>query len=64
MSAGKSYVIESLDTGLRLMSLFLAHDTLSVTDAARELSLCFYLARSVFESGEFDRSSAEPGAVT
>ncbi|MEU9361333.1 IclR family transcriptional regulator [Streptomyces sp. NPDC048301] len=52
MSAGKSYVIESLDTGLRLMSLFLAHDTLSVTDAARELKVARSTAHRVLSTLE------------
>ncbi|WP_326769133.1 IclR family transcriptional regulator [Streptomyces sp. NBC_01591] len=36
---GRGYTIESLDTGLRLMQLFLTHDTLTVSGAAELLSV-------------------------
>ncbi|MEU9319305.1 IclR family transcriptional regulator [Streptomyces sp. NPDC048295] len=36
---GRGYTIESLDTGLRLMRLFLTHDTLTVSEAAGLLSV-------------------------
>lgn len=39
MGPNRSYTIESLDTGLRLMQLFLAHDTLTVSEAAELLSV-------------------------
>ncbi|MFE3514108.1 IclR family transcriptional regulator [Streptomyces sp. NPDC059166] len=52
MSVGRSYVIESLDTGLRLMRLFLTHDTLSVTDAARELDVARSTAHRVLSTLE------------
>ncbi|MGW1813641.1 IclR family transcriptional regulator [Streptomyces sp. NPDC002125] len=48
----KSYIIESLDTGLRLMRLFLTHDTLSVTDAARELDVARSTAHRVLSTLE------------
>ncbi|WNI21198.1 IclR family transcriptional regulator [Streptomyces sp. ITFR-16] len=35
----RGYTIESLDTGLRLMQLFLTHDSLTVTEAAERLSV-------------------------
>ncbi|MFD7623933.1 IclR family transcriptional regulator [Streptomyces sp. NPDC059802] len=35
----RGYTIESLDTGLRLMQLFLTHDTLTVSEAAGLLSV-------------------------
>lgn len=35
----RNYTIESLDTGLRLMRLFLTHDTLTVSEAAGLLSV-------------------------
>ncbi|MFF7362105.1 IclR family transcriptional regulator C-terminal domain-containing protein [Streptomyces sp. NPDC008125] len=34
MTSAPGYTIESLDTGLRLMRLFLTHDTLTVSEAA------------------------------
>lgn len=34
MASAPDYTIESLDTGLRLMRLFLTHDTLTVSEAA------------------------------
>ncbi|MFI2780417.1 IclR family transcriptional regulator [Streptomyces sp. ALB3] len=52
MADPKSYIIESLDTGLRLMSLFLTHDTLSVTDAARELEVARSTAHRVLSTLE------------
>ncbi|WP_306191452.1 MULTISPECIES: IclR family transcriptional regulator [unclassified Streptomyces] len=52
MADSKSYVIESLDTGLRLMRLFLTHDTLSVTDAARELGVARSTAHRVLSTLE------------
>ncbi|MFI8435456.1 IclR family transcriptional regulator [Streptomyces sp. NPDC079020] len=39
MTAARGYTIESLDTGLRLMQLFLTHDTLTVTEAAGLLGI-------------------------
>ncbi|MFE7616381.1 IclR family transcriptional regulator [Streptomyces sp. NPDC057496] len=39
MGPTRSYTIESLDTGLRLMRLFLTHDTLTVSRAAELLSV-------------------------
>ncbi|MET7309833.1 hypothetical protein ACWD7C_18805 [Streptomyces sp. NPDC005134] len=39
MGSTRGYTIESLDTGLRLMQLFLAHDTLTVSEAAAMLSI-------------------------
>ncbi|MEV6077343.1 IclR family transcriptional regulator [Streptomyces sp. NPDC052069] len=39
MTAARDYTIESLDTGLRLMRLFLTHDTLTVTGAAERLGV-------------------------
>jgi IclR family transcriptional regulator, acetate operon repressor len=48
----RSYIIESLDTGLRLMRLFLTHDTLSVTDAARELEVARSTAHRVLSTLE------------
>ncbi|MEU5660497.1 IclR family transcriptional regulator [Streptomyces sp. NPDC047737] len=48
----KSYIIESLDTGLRLMRLFLTHDTLSVTAAARELEVARSTAHRVLSTLE------------
>lgn len=36
---GADYTIESLDTGLRLLQLFLSHDTLTVTAAAERLGV-------------------------
>lgn len=39
VTATRGHVIESLDTGLRLMRLFLDHDTLSVSRAAELLSV-------------------------
>ncbi|MEK8145757.1 helix-turn-helix domain-containing protein [Streptomyces sp. M10(2022)] len=35
----RDYTIESLDTGLRLLRLFLAHDTLTVSEAAERLDI-------------------------
>ncbi|MFJ8888360.1 IclR family transcriptional regulator [Streptomyces sp. NPDC102402] len=52
MADPKSYIIESLDTGLRLMRLFLTHDTLSVTDAARELDVARSTAHRVLSTLE------------
>ncbi|WAP54847.1 IclR family transcriptional regulator [Streptomyces sp. S465] len=52
MADAKSYIIESLDTGLRLMRLFLTHDTLSVTDAARELGVARSTAHRVLSTLE------------
>ncbi|WP_329045887.1 IclR family transcriptional regulator [Streptomyces sp. NBC_01422] len=52
MADPKSYIIESLDTGLRLMRLFLTHDTLSVTDAARELEVARSTAHRVLSTLE------------
>ncbi|MFB6817067.1 IclR family transcriptional regulator [Streptomyces sp. NPDC056347] len=37
--ANRGYTIESLDTGLRLMRLFLAHDALTVSEAAALLAV-------------------------
>ncbi|MER5554732.1 IclR family transcriptional regulator [Streptomyces sp. NPDC002793] len=48
----RSYIIESLDTGLRLMRLFLTHDTLSVTEAARELDVARSTAHRVLSTLE------------
>ncbi|MET7845946.1 IclR family transcriptional regulator [Streptomyces sp. NPDC005356] len=48
----KSYVIESLDTGLRLMLLFLDHDALSVTAAAHELGVARSTAHRVLSTLE------------
>lgn len=39
MGPARDYTIESLDTGLRLMRLFLTHDSLTVSDAAELLSI-------------------------
>ncbi|WP_406090061.1 IclR family transcriptional regulator [Streptomyces sp. NBC_01013] len=39
MGPARDYTIESLDTGLRLMRLFLTHDSLTVTEAAELLSI-------------------------
>ncbi|MFE4331766.1 IclR family transcriptional regulator [Streptomyces sp. NPDC056831] len=39
MGPTRGYTIESLDTGLRLMQLFLTHDTLTVSEAAELLSI-------------------------
>lgn len=39
MRATRGYTVESLDTGLRLMQLFLSHDSLTVSEAAEELSV-------------------------
>ncbi|MFE6666210.1 IclR family transcriptional regulator [Streptomyces sp. NPDC057697] len=39
MAPDRSRTIESLDTGLRLMQLFLTHDTLTVSEAAGLLSV-------------------------
>ncbi|MFF1646555.1 IclR family transcriptional regulator [Streptomyces sp. NPDC058240] len=39
MGPDRGYTIESLDTGLRLMQLFLTHDTLTVSEAAGLLSV-------------------------
>ncbi|MFJ1713377.1 IclR family transcriptional regulator [Streptomyces sp. NPDC088260] len=39
MGPNRDYTIESLDTGLRLMRLFLTHDTLTVSEAAGLLSV-------------------------
>ncbi|MFJ2589028.1 IclR family transcriptional regulator [Streptomyces sp. NPDC087538] len=39
MGSNRGYTIESLDTGLRLMQLFLIHDTLTVSEAAELLSV-------------------------
>ncbi|MEU0300788.1 IclR family transcriptional regulator [Streptomyces sp. NPDC006175] len=52
MADPRSYIIESLDTGLRLMRLFLTHDTLSVTDAARELEVARSTAHRVLSTLE------------
>ncbi|MEU8706666.1 IclR family transcriptional regulator [Streptomyces sp. NPDC048565] len=52
MADPRSYIIESLDTGLRLMRLFLTHDTLSVTDAARELDVARSTAHRVLSTLE------------
>ncbi|MER5181251.1 IclR family transcriptional regulator [Streptomyces sp. NPDC002896] len=52
MAEPKSYIIESLDTGLRLMRLFLDHDTLSVTDAARRLGVARSTAHRVLSTLE------------
>ncbi|MFH9613434.1 IclR family transcriptional regulator [Streptomyces pratensis] len=52
MADPKSYIIESLDTGLRLMRLFLTHDTLSVTGAARELEVARSTAHRVLSTLE------------
>lgn len=52
MADPKSYIIESLDTGLRLMRLFLTHDTLSVTEAARELDVARSTAHRVLSTLE------------
>ncbi|MEV5130902.1 IclR family transcriptional regulator [[Kitasatospora] papulosa] len=52
MADPKNYIIESLDTGLRLMRLFLTHDTLSVTDAARELDVARSTAHRVLSTLE------------
>ncbi|MEU0145285.1 IclR family transcriptional regulator [Streptomyces sp. NPDC006288] len=52
MADAKSYIIESLDTGLRLMRLFLSHDTLSVTDAAGELGVARSTAHRVLSTLE------------
>ncbi|MFJ8752412.1 IclR family transcriptional regulator [Streptomyces sp. NPDC102441] len=52
MADPKSYIIESLDTGLRLMRLFLTHDTLSVSDAARELDVARSTAHRVLSTLE------------
>ncbi|MFE9726727.1 IclR family transcriptional regulator [Streptomyces sp. NPDC005794] len=52
MADPKSYIIESLDTGLRLMRLFLTHDTLSVTGAARELGVARSTAHRVLSTLE------------
>lgn len=48
----KSYIIESLDTGLRLLRLFLTHDRLSVTAAARELGVARSTAHRVLSTLE------------
>lgn len=39
MGPTRGYTIESLDTGLRLMRLFLTHDSLTVSEAAARLSV-------------------------
>ncbi|MFE9852096.1 IclR family transcriptional regulator [Streptomyces sp. NPDC005576] len=39
MASAPDYTIESLDTGLRLMRLFLTHDTLTVSEAAELLEV-------------------------
>ncbi|MEU1469167.1 IclR family transcriptional regulator [Streptomyces sp. NPDC005761] len=39
MGPARDYTIESLDTGLRLMRLFLTHDALTVSEAAELLSI-------------------------
>ncbi|MEU0134059.1 IclR family transcriptional regulator [Streptomyces sp. NPDC006296] len=52
MADPRNYIIESLDTGLRLMRLFLNHDTLSVTDAARELGVARSTAHRVLSTLE------------
>ncbi|MFF1924439.1 IclR family transcriptional regulator [Streptomyces sp. NPDC058221] len=39
MEPTRDYTIESLDTGLRLMQLFLTHDSLTVSEAAGRLSV-------------------------
>ncbi|MFD0022583.1 IclR family transcriptional regulator [Streptomyces sp. NPDC058382] len=39
MEPTRGYTIESLDTGLRLMRLFLTHDSLTVSEAAERLSV-------------------------
>ncbi|MFD6531500.1 IclR family transcriptional regulator [Streptomyces sp. NPDC060184] len=39
MASAPGYTIESLDTGLRLMRLFLTHDTLTVSEAAELLDV-------------------------
>ncbi|MEV7399845.1 IclR family transcriptional regulator [Streptomyces sp. NPDC091267] len=39
MGPSRDHTIESLDTGLRLMQLFLTHDSLTVTEAAGLLSI-------------------------
>ncbi|MFG3136865.1 IclR family transcriptional regulator [Streptomyces sp. NPDC048211] len=39
MGSARGYTIESLDTGLRLMRLFLTHDSLTVSGAAELLSI-------------------------
>ncbi|MFC5171157.1 IclR family transcriptional regulator [Streptomyces mutomycini] len=52
MADPRSYIIESLDTGLRLMRLFLTHDTLTVTDAARELDVARSTAHRVLSTLE------------
>ncbi|MEU1214598.1 IclR family transcriptional regulator [Streptomyces sp. NPDC005791] len=52
MADPRSYIIESLDTGLRLMRLFLTHDTLSVTEAARELEVARSTAHRVLSTLE------------
>ncbi|WP_425840906.1 IclR family transcriptional regulator [Streptomyces fractus] len=46
------YVIESLDTGLRLLLLFMEHDSLSVTDAARSLGVARSTAHRVLSTLE------------
>ncbi|WP_329042057.1 IclR family transcriptional regulator [Streptomyces sp. NBC_00178] len=52
MTDPKRYIIESLDTGLRLMRLFLVHDSLSVTGAARELGVARSTAHRVLTTLE------------
>ncbi|WP_327112270.1 IclR family transcriptional regulator [Streptomyces sp. NBC_01341] len=52
MTDAKRYIIESLDTGLRLMRLFLVHDSLSVTGAARELGVARSTAHRVLTTLE------------
>ncbi|MFE7749162.1 IclR family transcriptional regulator [Streptomyces sp. NPDC057428] len=52
MTDAKRYIIESLDTGLRLMRLFLIHDSLSVTGAARELGVARSTAHRVLSTLE------------
>ncbi|MBM7440282.1 IclR family transcriptional regulator [Streptomyces sp. HB132] len=52
MADPRNYIIESLDTGLRLMRLFLTHDTLSVTEAARELEVARSTAHRVLSTLE------------
>ncbi|WP_299534807.1 IclR family transcriptional regulator [uncultured Streptomyces sp.] len=39
MTTARGYIIESLDTGLRVLQLFLTHDTLTVTGAAEALDV-------------------------
>ncbi|GAA2444448.1 IclR family transcriptional regulator [Actinomadura vinacea] len=50
MSVHRDYTIESLDTGLRLMRLFLTHDRLTVTGAAHELRVARSTAHRVLST--------------